>query len=419
MARTRLAAIAACAFGSLMVAPSVLAGPSRGATEAQTPVVSAFSSPLEAARFLAGPGVTVSNAAWRGDVGIGGFSGAQAEVGFDAGALLTSGFRDTIFRPNLYFETTGVHQGADALGDPDLDSMSAPYATFDAAVLEFDVTTDATTIGIRYVFSSEEFNEWVGWAYNDVFAIFVNGVNCALVGAKPVSVDTINLDSNLPLFVDNTGSVREIEMDGLTVDLTCTAQVTPGVPNHVKLAVADVAAPLVDSVAFVAAHGIVPGGPPQPGARAPAVEYIDATFGHFCFSSKGDEIAALDNGTISGWRRTGESFTVWTGGAGLVDVCRFFTPAFAPKVSHFYTATGAECAWLRRNPIWIDEGLPFRVALPAAAGHCPTGVRLYRLYNNGQTGAPNHRYTTSPAIREQMIGQGFVPEDTNDWCVAN
>ena len=37
-------------------------------------------------------------------------------------------------------------------------------------------------------------------------------------------------------------------------------------------------------------------------------------------------------------------------------------------------------------------------------------VPLYRLYNNGQGGAPNHRYTIDPAIRTQMIGQGWIPE---------
>jgi len=51
-------------------------------------------------------------------------------------------------------------------------------------------------------------------------------------------------------------------------------------------------------------------------------------------------------------------------------------------------------------------------------GACPAGTQiLYRLYNNGQTGAPNHRYTVSPAIRSQMIAQGFVPEDSNNSCV--
>jgi hypothetical protein len=35
---------------------------------------------------------------------------------------------------------------------------------------------------------------------------------------------------------------------------------------------------------------------------------------------------------------------------------------------------------------------------------------LYRLYNNGQGGAPNHRYTTRIDVRQQMITQGWVSE---------
>jgi hypothetical protein len=41
-----------------------------------------------------------------------------------------------------------------------------------------------------------------------------------------------------------------------------------------------------------------------------------------------------------------------------------------------------------------------------AAGFMPG----YRLYNNGQGGAPNHRYTTNFNVRGQMLAQGWVPE---------
>jgi hypothetical protein len=35
---------------------------------------------------------------------------------------------------------------------------------------------------------------------------------------------------------------------------------------------------------------------------------------------------------------------------------------------------------------------------------------LYRLYNNGLSGAPNHRYTIHASVRSQMIAQGWIPE---------
>ena len=109
---------------------------------------------------------------------------------------------------------------------------------------------------------------------------------------------------------------------------------------------------------------------------------------------------------------------VWTTGTAY-DVCRFFTTpgTFGTKSSHFYTAVASECNGLKLNPNWIYEKIAGKVQLPTG-GVCPAGTQiLYRLYNQGQTGAPNHRYTTSLAIRSQMIAQGFVPEDSNNACV--
>jgi hypothetical protein len=32
------------------------------------------------------------------------------------------------------------------------------------------------------------------------------------------------------------------------------------------------------------------------------------------------------------------------------------------------------------------------------------------MYNNGQGGAPNHRYTTEPSVRALMLAQGWIAE---------
>jgi len=100
-------------------------------------------------------------------------------------------------------------------------------------------------------------------------------------------------------------------------------------------------------------------------------------------------------------------------------VCRFFTDRFAPKSSHFYTANATECAARTAEAVWQYEKIAFKVAFLPFRGVCPIGVPLYRLYNDGKTGAPNHRYTTSFALRESMIAAGFVPEDDNIVCVAS
>jgi hypothetical protein len=150
-----------------------------------------------------------------------------------------------------------------------------------------------------------------------------------------------------------------------------------------------------------------------------AVEYFNAGFGHYFVTADPAEIAGLDGGAYNfAFQRTGQTFKVYISGAG-VDVCRFFTTpgTFGTKSSHFYTAVASECNGLKTNPNWIYEKIAGRVILPTAGG-CPAGHQLlYRLYNSGITGAPNHRYTTSLTIRSQMMQQGFVPEDANSACV--
>lgn len=151
--------------------------------------------------------------------------------------------------------------------------------------------------------------------------------------------------------------------------------------------------------------------PPEP-PTAVAVEYYHATFDHYFITTIAGEITKLDDGTFAGWARTGRSFKVFTVAAtGLSPVCRFFSTAFAPKSSHFYTASPSECTAVKANADWQFEAEVFFVGIPAADGTCGSGtVPVYRLYNNGQGAAPNHRFTTELQVRAQMIGQNWVPE---------
>ena len=137
-------------------------------------------------------------------------------------------------------------------------------------------------------------------------------------------------------------------------------------------------------------------------AKVTAVEYFHAGMGHYFVTADPGEIATLDGGAFGGaWQRTGRQFGVYAGAAdGASPVCRFFSTSFAPKSSHFYTAYAAECELARANPDWTYEGIAFHVPLAAGDGTCPAGTfPVYRMYNNGQTGAPNHRFTTDYATR--------------------
>ena len=150
--------------------------------------------------------------------------------------------------------------------------------------------------------------------------------------------------------------------------------------------------------------------PPPPSGTITAVEYYYAAWNFYFVTSDPGEIAALDGGAFGGlWKRTGETFNVWSNSTnGALATYRFFSIAFDPKSSHFYTPYINEYNILRAGTAWEYEGIAFYVLLPDANGHCPAGtVILYRLYNNGMGGAPNHRFTISVATFNAMKAAGY------------
>jgi len=150
-----------------------------------------------------------------------------------------------------------------------------------------------------------------------------------------------------------------------------------------------------------------------PSASVPVIEYFYAPFDHYFITSNPNEISALDNGAYPGWVRTGLQFNAYAApNENSAPVCRFFSAAFAPKSSHFYTPFATECAIRQADAAWtLESADAFDIAVPAADGSCAAGLTpVYRLYNNSQGGAPSHRYTTDVTARTQMIGQGWVPE---------
>ena len=155
----------------------------------------------------------------------------------------------------------------------------------------------------------------------------------------------------------------------------------------------------------VTGTGAAAGGGGGTPTTAVAIEYYHAAFDHYFVTAIADEITKLDNGTFVGWVRTGKQFKVYTAaGTGLSGVCRFFSTSFNPKSSHFYTADASECTVVKANKDWTFEDTVFYVPTPTAVGSCPIGTMpVYRLYNNGQGAAPNHRFTIEMAVRNDMI----------------
>jgi hypothetical protein len=266
--------------GKLKVAPHIVAG--LVVTDLNNGV-----TPADLVNELVGTGVTISNVTYSGSMRAAGrFTGGTTIIGFDSGIVLSTGNVQTVAGdppcsrgvegPNNCYEVNGPDGTSNSTdfglpGDPDLTALSG-FPTFDAAILEFDFVPEFSTVQFQYLFSSEEYSDFANTNYNDVFAFFVNGINCALVPGtnEPVSVNTINNGNSVggdptphhpELFRDNVRPNVTIntQMDGLTVVLTCTANVTPGVPNHMKLAIADASDGSYDSAVFLKAASLISG----------------------------------------------------------------------------------------------------------------------------------------------------------------
>jgi hypothetical protein len=224
----------------------------------------------------------ISNVTYTGaNIAAGTFTGGTGIIGFENGIILSNGNIASVIGPNSLDNVT-TDNGVP--GDADLDGLIPDYVTFDAAVLEFDFECELLqVISFQYVFASDEYNEWVNFQFNDVFGFFLNGVNIALLpdNVTTVAVNNINCDnpynppngSNCNLYVNNDlddgGGTIDTEMDGMTVVLTATASVNPGV-NHIRLAIADASDHHVDSDIFLKGESFVCT-PPSPPSGIPTL----------------------------------------------------------------------------------------------------------------------------------------------------
>lgn len=228
-------------------------------------------TPLLLAQMLAGPGVTVSNVTFTGaNVAGGSFTGGLADgLGIASGVILSSGNIANAAGPNT---NDGISTTNSTAGDADLNAIvGVGHTTLDAAVLEFDFVPTSSPVTFRYVFASDEYNEFVG-QFNDVFAFFIDGQNVALIPATstPVAINTVNLTTNPSFYRNNDPSDLGMptpfgtQFDGFTTVLTATRTLTPNVSHHIKLVIADTDDRILDSAVFLEASSLQAGTTPTP-----------------------------------------------------------------------------------------------------------------------------------------------------------
>ena len=155
----------------------------------------------------------------------------------------------------------------------------------------------------------------------------------------------------------------------------------------------------------------------------PMVEFIHTALNYYFVTASPTEIALLD--TIPAFVRTGESFQVYpTFVVGTQGINRFYFDRVAAKQSrgsHFYTLVDSEiAAVVALNPsntaeskLPFNEGVNSFAFVPGAAGLCAAGQRpVYRLFRGNLRfpDDPNHRFTTSLTIYNNLIALGWDSE---------
>lgn len=120
------------------------------------------------------------------------------------GLVLSTGNVNEIEGPNDKAGYGSLAGGADAGSDPDLESLILDNPNSDKiknfTVLEFDFTPAGNRMEFKYIFGSEEYPEFSGSKYNDVFGFFVYEKNdistkqniALLPNGQPVAINNVN-----------------------------------------------------------------------------------------------------------------------------------------------------------------------------------------------------------------------------------
>ncbi|MES2515735.1 MAG: choice-of-anchor L domain-containing protein [Bacteroidota bacterium] len=212
--------------------------------------------------YFQGIGLTISNMTVTGSPNAYGFYSGTSNMAFGSGIIMSTGVVS-----GLISNPAGAFASTDnmALGNMYANNLSGS-TSYDACMIEFDCIPVNANLLFDFSFGSEEYNEFVGSNFNDVFGILVSGPNplggnynnnnfARVPGTTipMVSVNNINNGSsgtgpcmNCAYYIDNTNGT-DVAFDGFTTGLQGLVPVLPGQSYHFRIVIADVDDGIYDS----------------------------------------------------------------------------------------------------------------------------------------------------------------------------
>lgn len=332
---------------------------------------------------LTGPGVTVSNVTYTGDLqSIATFTSGltPTSINMDAGMILCTGNAQDVPGGAGTFASTTTSGGSDPL----LAALITNPIN-DAAILEFDFIPLSDTVSFKYIFGSEEYPEFSLSSFNDVFGFFISGlnplgglyndVNVALIPgtANPVSIANINNGTggtgpcvNCNLYVNNSSSAT-IAYDAFTVPLYATFAVIPCLSYHIKMVIGDAQDASYDSGVFFEANSF--------SATVLNLSYVTSSnVDTIAVEACNDAIVTFKLPEVTSVAKTYYFFTNGTATEG-VD--------YANLPSSIVIPAGSDSANITISPLYdgLSEGLEFIELIVATSG-CTYDTLMVYIQDN-------------------------------------
>ncbi len=222
---------------------------------------------MQMANTIFGDGVRVVSASYTGDsrssaIYSNGDSTSPEATPSNTGVILSTGRADDFTNSSSWFNSDPNQSASTSTNTRGVDNNAQFNAavgtnTYDASWLDVDFVPDGNVMTVSFVFASEEYPEYAGSIYNDMFVVWVNGAPVDLsIGNGDTSVTNVSGINNMNLYVSNTGDQYNTEMDGFTITMTLTLPVNPGELNSVRFGIADVTDSNYDSSVLIAADSV-------------------------------------------------------------------------------------------------------------------------------------------------------------------